>query len=54
MHRNDWIAASDEILLRSCHEDFYRASGPGGQKRNKTESAVRLRHPATELMVVRD
>lgn len=52
MHRNDWIAASDEILLRSCHEDFYRASGPGGQKRNKTESAVRLRHPATELMVV--
>lgn len=52
MQRNEWIAASDEILLRSCHEDFYRASGPGGQKRNKTESAVRLRHPATQLMVV--
>lgn len=52
MTRDEWIAASDEVLLRSSSEDFYRASGPGGQKRNKTESAVRLRHPETGLMVV--
>jgi hypothetical protein len=42
--RDDWIAAEDEVLLRQCEVDRYRASGPGGQHRNKTESAVRLRH----------
>lgn len=52
MTRDEWILASDEVLRRSCAEDFYRASGPGGQKRNKTESAVRLRHEATGMIVV--
>lgn len=39
-----FLRLSDSDLLRQCDVDTYRASGPGGQHRNKTESAVRLRH----------
>lgn len=49
----DWRAyldLSDEVLLAQCEVDRFRASGPGGQKRNKTDSAVRLRHRPTALV----
>lgn len=49
--RDTWLAMTDRELLALCHEDFYRASGPGGQKRNKIESAVRLRHPESGIIV---
>ena len=47
-----WSSLSDEQLLKQCGIDTYRASGPGGQKRNKTSSAVRLRHEPTGLIVI--
>ena len=45
-------ALTDDQLLAQCEVDAYRASGPGGQKRNKTSSAVRLRHPPSGLLVI--
>ncbi|MCE9531929.1 MAG: peptide chain release factor-like protein [Planctomycetes bacterium] len=50
--RSAWTHLSDESLLKQCEVDTYRASGPGGQKRNKTSSAVRLRHVPSCLIVI--
>lgn len=45
------LRLEDEALLRECEESFFVGSGPGGQHRNKTASAVRLLHAATGLGV---
>lgn len=47
-HR-DFLGLSDQQLLKQCEVDTYKASGPGGQHRNKVSSAVRLRHKPTGL-----
>lgn len=39
-------------LLAECDVVAYRSSGPGGQKKNKTESSVRARHRATGIVRV--
>ncbi|MCI0681826.1 MAG: peptide chain release factor-like protein [Gemmataceae bacterium] len=52
MSRDTWTRLADDELLAQCDVDTYRASGPGGQKRNKTSSAVRLRHVASGLIVI--
>lgn len=50
--RDELLGLDDRALLGACEVDTYRSSGPGGQKRNKTDSAVRLRHGPTGLLVL--
>lgn len=39
-----WHLLDDDALLAQCEVQAHRASGPGGQHRNKAETAVRLVH----------
>jgi len=48
--RDAWLRLNDAALLRQCLEERYRASGPGGQRRNKVETALRLRHPPSGVV----
>ena len=39
-----WHLLDDGALLAQCEVQAHRASGPGGQHRNKSETAIRLVH----------
>ena len=40
-----------EKLGREIEIEFYKSSGPGGQHKNKRETAVRIHHPPSGLTV---
>jgi len=47
-----FLLAEDKVFADSCRIEAYMASGPGGQKKNRTYSAVRATHSQTGLSVI--
>jgi protein subunit release factor A len=45
-------ATDRDILEREVVVEVFRASGPGGQHVNRTESALRLTHPPSGVVVI--
>ena len=45
------LPETDEALLAQCDVETFRASGPGGQNVNRRETAVRIRHRPTGIVV---
>jgi RF-1 domain len=43
------LIQEDDAILSACQFQTFRGPGPGGQKRNKTSSSVRLVHTPTGL-----
>jgi ribosome-associated protein len=41
-----------KVLAKQVVVETYRSSGPGGQRKNKTETAIRLTHLPTGITVV--
>jgi len=52
--RNNILLLEDDELLKQCRQDKFRGSGRGGQKRNVTDSAVRLTHIDSEISAESD
>jgi ribosome-associated protein len=46
------LPVSDDELLEECDVTTFRSSGPGGQHVNKTDSAVRMVHRPSGIVVI--
>jgi hypothetical protein len=44
-----WLSAPPEALLGECRQSRFQGSGPGGQKRNRVYSGVRVNHSPSGL-----
>ncbi|KAI3417457.1 RF_PROK_I domain-containing protein, partial [Psidium guajava] len=47
---SSYLELTDEELMKQCEMGTFKASGPGGQHRNKRESAVRIKHIPTGII----
>lgn len=48
----DRFNTDPEVLKKHVLVETYRSSGPGGQRKNKTETSVRLKHLPSGITVV--
>jgi len=42
--RDQWLLCDENALLKDCRVDAYKSPGPGGQRKNKVATAIRLLH----------
>ena len=51
MDKYSFLKKDEEHFLRDCKIVHFKSTGKGGQKKNKTSSAIRLIHNPTNLFV---